>query len=238
MLYFVGIGFREDDVSVRGLEVIKSCDYVYLDNYTSIGCDVKKLEKFYGKKIILADRNLVEGTDEIVSRAEKSKVCFLVFGDIFSATTHVDLLMRAKKVEFIHGPSILTAVGVTGLSLYKFGAVVSIPFDLKVKSPVDVFKKNFKNGLHTLFLLDLDPSGGKFLSISEACKYLVSNKVSKDSLAVGCVRLGFKDFEIKVGKLKELVKFKSSKFPQCLIVPGKMHFMEEDVLREFWKKNK
>ena len=242
MLYFIGIGLRDEkDVSVKGLEVIKGCDYVYLESYTNkLGVDVKKLEEFYGKKIILADRDLVENCNEIVSRAKKSKVCFLVIGDIFSATTHSDLLLRAKdiKVEFIHGASVLTAVGVTGLSLYKFGAVVSIPFDLKVKSPVCVFKKNFKNGLHTLFLLDLDSLGKKFLSISDACKYLVRNGVSKDLISVGCVCLGGKDQRIKVGKLKELSKFKCNKFPQCLVVPGKMHFMEEDVLREIWKKNK
>ncbi len=33
--------------------------------------------------------------------------------------------------------------------------------------------------------------------------------------------------------LKQIMKEKISKFPQCLIVPGKLHFMEEEYLKGF-----
>lgn len=235
-LYFIGLGLNDEkDISLKGLGAIKRCKYVFLESYTSVlDVSVKKLEKFYGKKIILADRDLVEKrADEIL---KKENVAFLVVGDIFSATTHIDLLLRARekkiKVEFIHNASVVSSVGVTGLEVYKFGKITSIPFH-ETKAPIEVLKMNKKNGLHTLFLLDLDPKNKKFLSINEAIDYLLKNKV-KDQLAVGCSQLGNNKQIIKSGKLSELKKIKWDKFPQCLIIPGKLHFMEEDALGQ-WK---
>ena len=46
-LYLIGLGLStEKDVSLKGLELIKKCDLVYLENYTSLlQCSVKELEK-------------------------------------------------------------------------------------------------------------------------------------------------------------------------------------------------
>jgi diphthine synthase len=241
VLYFIGVGLNDEkDISVKGLEAVRKCSKVFLESYTSkLNCSVGKLEKFYGQKVVLADREMVEKMAEVILKdALKKDVAFLVIGDVFSATTHVDLMLRAKekgiKVKVIHNASILTAVGVTGLELYKFGKVTSIPFDNEnVKSPVDVLKGNQKLGLHTLFLLDLDPIENKFLSIKEGIQYLIKNKIKNDTLAVACARLGSEEPVIKVGKLKELEKVKIDKFPQCLIIPGKLHFMEEDALKAY-----
>ena len=54
-LYFIGLGLNnEKDITVNGLEAVKKCDLVYLENYTSVlNCSKADLEKFYGKKIIL-----------------------------------------------------------------------------------------------------------------------------------------------------------------------------------------
>ena len=38
---------------------------------------------------------------------------------------------------------------------------------------------------------------------------------------------------IKFGKAKELLKKKFGKFPQCLIVVAKLHFMEEEALKKY-----
>ena len=42
-LYFIGIGLNDEkDISVKGLELVKKADSVYLENYTSkINCDVQ-----------------------------------------------------------------------------------------------------------------------------------------------------------------------------------------------------
>lgn len=51
----------EKDVTVRGLEAIKSCDKVFLECYTSIlSIQKEKLEEYYGKEVIIADRDFVE----------------------------------------------------------------------------------------------------------------------------------------------------------------------------------
>ncbi|KAG9133060.1 hypothetical protein Leryth_025914 [Lithospermum erythrorhizon] len=56
------------------------------------------LENLYGKPITLADREFVEEkSDDMLSEAASSDVAFLVVGDPFGATTHTDLLVRAKK---------------------------------------------------------------------------------------------------------------------------------------------
>ena len=123
-LYFIGLGLgNEKDITVNGLEAVKKCDAVYLENYTSIlNCSKESLEKFYGKKIILARRSLVEADDnEIIENAKSKNVAFLVIGDPLVATTHIDLFLRARKEEIkcfaIHNSSIVSAVGATGLQV-------------------------------------------------------------------------------------------------------------------------
>ena len=182
MLYFIGIGLNDEkDISFNGLEAIKKCKYIYLENYTSkLNCSVKDLEKFYKKKIILADREFVENKNiEILNKAKKENVAFLVIGDVFSATTHITLLIDAKKlkikIKIIHNASILNAIGEVGLELYKFGKITSIPFNNEnVKTPIEVFKKNYENDMHTLFLLDINEN---LMTINEGLNYLIKNNI-------------------------------------------------------------
>ena len=251
VLYFIGLGlYDEKDVSLRGLETIKKCNIVYLENYTSIlSCSVKKLEEFYGKKIILASRELVEKKAEetILKHALEKDAAFLVVGDPMSATTHIDLRLRAEKAGIecvvIHNASVFSAVGVTGLQLYKFGRTTSIPFqeeNWKPETPYDAIKENRKSGLHTLVLLDLRPDKKKVMTINQAIEYLKSieekrrEKVfSKSLFCVGCARLGSLNPCIKAGTAEELLKEDFGKPMHCLIVPGKLHFAEEEALELF-----
>ena len=166
-LYFIGLGLNnEKDITVNGLEAVKKSDLVYLENYTSVlNCTKEQLEKFYNKKIILANRKLVESDgNEILENAKTKNAAFLVAGDSLAATTHIDLFLRAKKegikCHVIHNASIINAIGVTGLQLYKFGKTTSIPLENEnIESPYDVLKGNLSLGLHTLLLLDLNPTG-------------------------------------------------------------------------------
>ena len=242
-LYFIGLGLNdEEDISLKGLNLAKKADIVYLESYTSkLNISIKNLERLYNKKPIKADRNMVENEAEktILKYAKEKKVVFLVVGDPLAATTHIDLFLRAKKlnieVKIIHNASILTAVGVTGLQLYNFGKTASIPFDNKnIKSPIEVLKNNQKLGLHTLFLLDLDPEKNKFLTINKAIEYLIKNNVKENAKGVACASLGSEKPFIKFGKLKDLKKLKINKFPQCLAIPGKLHFVEEEVLNLYY----
>lgn len=128
-LYLIGLGLGDEkDITVRGLEVVRSCDYVFLEHYTAIlgSVPLERLEEFYGRPIVLADREMVESQAEmILKNAKEQKVAFLVVGDPFAATTHHDLLLRAAEegihVETIHNASIMNAVAQCGLQLYQFG---------------------------------------------------------------------------------------------------------------------
>jgi len=250
-LYFIGIGLNDEkDITVKGLEAVKRCDHVYLESYTSIlQVPVSKLEEFCGKKIILADRQLVEKRAyEMLECAKTKDVAFLVIGDIFGATTHMDLLLRAKKEDieckFIHNASILNAIGVVGLELYKFGKTTSIPFPAKNFNPetaYDVILENQKAGLHTLVLLDLNPKEDKFMTVNEAIKSLLDiegkrkkNIFTSEISCIGCARIGG-DYKILYGEAGVLLGEDFGKPLHCLIVPGKLHFIEEEAL-EMWKK--
>ncbi len=250
-LYLIGIGLSDEkDITIKGLEVVKNCEKAYLEDYTSLlQVSVSDLEKGYGKKIILANRNLSEqGADQIIKEAKIKNIAFLVIGDPFSATTHIGLFKQARlagiEVKVINNASVLTAIGITGLQLYKFGKVTSIPFIEEhphLETPYNILKENRNNGAHTLFLLDLKPEEKKFMTINQALETLeVIEKrkkekiITDDLLVMGCARLGSEDCLIRAGKFKEAKKINFGAPPHCLIIPGKMHFMEEEMLK-FWE---
>jgi len=165
MLYFIGLGLGDaKDITVRGLELVKQCDRVYLEHYTSIlTCGKEELEKFYQREIILADREMVEqGADLIMEGAKEKDIALLVVGDPFGATTHSDLVLRAREQgiphRVVHNASIMNAIACTGLQLYNFGETVSIPFWTDNWKPDSFYQKILKNrasGYHTLCLLDI-----------------------------------------------------------------------------------
>jgi len=268
MLYMIGIGLNDaEDITVKGLNAVKKCKYVYLENYTSILQSTKEdLEKLYGKEIILAPRTLVEkNAEEILDKAEKDDVAFLIIGDVFGATTHADLFLRAKekniKIKIINNTSILNAVGVVGLELYKYGKTTSIVFadnNWLPETPYDVIKQNQSLGLHTLCLLDIkvaEPKredilknkniaqNARFMTVNEAIEILLKiedkrkeNVFTKDTFCIGIARIGRNDQIIKYAKASELLNEDFNAPLHSLIIPGKLHFVEEDMLKECKKQ--
>jgi diphthine methyl ester synthase len=249
-LYLIGTGLNDEkDITVKGLEAVKKCDKVYIENYTSIiDCDISKLEEFYGKKITVADRKLVEQTDEILNSAKESDTALLVIGDPWGATTHIDIMLKCKEkgVDFkvINNASIMTAIGITGLQIYKFGKTTSVPYpdkNFRPETSYEVINQNRILGLHTLLLLDIRQDLNKFMTVKEAIDVLLeieSRKHQKafteETFCVGCARIGGDNFVIKTGTAKELKELDFGKQPHCLIVPGELHFVEEDALKQ-WK---
>ncbi|BES91855.1 Diphthine synthase [Nesidiocoris tenuis] len=165
MFYIVGIGLGDvKDITVQGLEIVKNASRVYLESYTSILTVGKHvLEEFYGREVIVADRDMVEtGSDSILAEAADKDIALLVVGDPFSATTHTDIALRARqlgiRVRVVHNASIMNAIGCCGLQLYRFGETVSIPFWTESWKPDSFYEKIANNklrGLHTLCLLDI-----------------------------------------------------------------------------------
>ena len=73
------------------------------------------------------------------------------------------------------------------------------------------------------------------MTVKQAIEYLLSiedkrkeNVFTKDTICVGCSKIGSKEQQIKTGKASELLNFKFNQGLHCLIVPGKMHFAEKD----------
>ncbi|CDO72588.1 hypothetical protein BN946_scf184985.g7 [Trametes cinnabarina] len=118
---------------------------------------------FYGKELIVADRDMVETqSDEILKDADKEDISLLVVGDPYGATTHTDIVLRARSLNIptrvIHNASIMNAVGACGLQLYNFGQTVSLVFFTETWKPdsfYDRIKENADLGMHTLVLLDI-----------------------------------------------------------------------------------
>ncbi len=250
-LYLIGLGLEnEKDITLRGLEIIRKCDKIYLESYTSLlQSSTEELEKLYGKKVIPANRETSEQGEEIIIKEAKiNEIAFLVVGDPLSATTHIELFRLAKEhnvnIKIIHNASILTAIGETGLQLYKFGMTTSIPFLEDVpylEAPYHIIRQNRSLGQHTLALLDLKPEQNKFMTINQAITILESIEARKrehlikdDLLVVGCARIGTSSAIIKAGPLINIKKMDFGAPPHCLIIPGKLHFMEEEILN-LWK---
>lgn len=268
MLYIVGLGLGDEkDITLRGLEAVRSSDKVYVEAYTSLlsfglsSDGLSRLEDLYGKPITVADREMVEEkADDILSQASESDVAFLVVGDPFGATTHTDLVVRAKRigveVEVIHNASVMNAVGVCGLQLYRYGETVSIPFFTETWRPDSFYEKIQRNkqlGLHTLCLLDIrvkEPSleslcrgkkcyePPKYMTINTAINQLLEveemlkkSVYSEGSKCVGLARLGYKDQMIVAGSMRDLLDVDFGAPLHCLVIVGETHPVEEEMLQ-------
>ncbi|KAK4387462.1 putative diphthine methyl ester synthase [Sesamum angolense] len=274
MLYVIGLGLGDEkDITLRGLEAIKKCSKVYMEAYTSLLSfglttdGLSKLEKVYGKPIIVADREMVEEkADDMLLEAQVSDVAFLVVGDPFGATTHSDLVVRAKKlgvdVKVVHNASVMNAIGVCGLQLYRYGETVSIPFFTDTWRPDSFYEKIKRNrtlGLHTLCLLDIrvkEPSleslcrvkkvyePPKFMTINTAVEQLLEveqnhkeSVYNEDTTCVGLARVGCEDQVIIAGSMKQLLTLDFGPPLHCLVIVGDTHPLEEEML-EFYSIDK
>jgi len=240
MLHLIGIGAKKEHINFEMFEEIKKCDKVFLEYYTSFyKTPFNELEKFLNKKIIIANRDLIESQIEkqIIEPAKKENIALLILGDPLIATTHTDLLLRAKKMKvktkIYNNVSIANYITRTGLQFYKFGKITSIPFfseKFMPRTPYLVYQDNYRIGAHSLFLLDLNPSNdiaykghSKYLEAHKALQFMLDipklmlkneEIEEKDTMyideatkAVICSRLGFDDEKIIYGTINELIEF-------------------------------
>ncbi|KYN34487.1 Diphthine synthase, partial [Trachymyrmex septentrionalis] len=254
MFYVIGLGLGDaKDVTVKGFEIIRKCDRVYLESYTSVlTVQQETLEEFYGRSLIAADRELVENcADEILPKREDEDVAFLVVGDPFG-------------VKVIHNSSILTAVGCCGLQLYSYGEIISIPYWMDTWQPYSFYEKiasNRHRGLHTLCLLDIkvkEPTlesimkkkkeymPPQFMSVNEAASQLIAildNKIqdghkdlafTQQSLVVGLARVGCEDQYIVACSLQNMTRVNLGPPLHCLVIPAeKLHPLELEFLTQY-----
>jgi len=244
MLYFIGLGLWDDkDITLKGLEAARKCDKLYAEFYTSkMGVEIEKIEKTIGKKISILSREEIENGSKLLEEAMKKDVCLLTGGDPMTATTHIELRIRAKEMgietRIVHGTSIVSAsASFLGLQIYKFGRITSLVKPSKnyfPLSPYDVIKNNLKMGWHSLVLLDIFNG---CMTANDGIKILMEMEsrrkegiISSNTLIAVVARISSNDAFAKAGYLKDMIKMDFGKTPHSIIIPGKMHFMEAKAL--------
>lgn len=249
-LTFIGLGLDGvEDISVRGLEAAKRSDKVYAEFYTSrlVNHDNQEISRFIGKDVMELDRGDVEQKETVLEAAIDSDVAFLTAGDPMTATTHLDLYIRALKrgidVQVIHSPSIfIVAPSLLGLQHYKFGKTTTVPFprdNYSPTSPYMAIEGNLGLGLHTLVLLDIDKENGRYMTGDEGIRELFRMETemgkgvfTRDTLVCVIARAGSKEIGLFAGPAGTLSIMDFGAPPHSLVVPGELHFMEEEAMRE------
>lgn len=239
-LYLIGTGMNANSITAEALEILKSCDKIYLENYTvNFPYPKEKLENNYNLKIQERNREKVED-ESILEEAKNAGIALLIYGDPLSATTHIQLISEAKKQniphETLHNASILTLIAETGLSLYKFGKTTSMPnwneHTNKPTSFANYIKENQSIKAHTLILTDIGleiaPAIEQLLESAEKEKLTLPKKIIAISHAGTNQQKIFYD-------IPENLKEKDVAMPFCLITPSKLHFLEKENLEKLKK---
>jgi len=235
MLYLIGLGLNDEkDLTLKSLEIAKKCE-CFCELYTSgWKGSIKNLEELIEKKIkILKRKDLEENLEIILEKARKSDIAIFVPGDPLVATTHIDIVLEAKKkkikTEIIHNASIYSAIGETGLQIYKFGKTATIPLSGKMANVKKTVKTNKKHGFHTLLLLDLDKEVNIFLHVNDALKLLLKNKIVSETDMLLVFSNAGRDSKLYYDTVKSLI-WKNIETPAVIIIPGRLHFREKEFL--------
>jgi diphthine synthase len=246
-LSLVGMGISDErGISLEGLDELKACEKVFAENYTSImpRGSMKRLSEIIGKEIKILPREILEGEKKILDFAKVRKTSLVCAGDPMVATTHISLILSAKKMgiptSVIHSSSILpAAAGECGLQAYKFGKTVTLAYWREGYRPMaayDVVAENLSRGQHTLLLLDIDeklgpmkPSAAKeiMLGMEKKGKKGIFKKERKIALLKG---IGWRGGGKAYCKIADLPGYDRLEGPATIIIPGSLHFVEREAL--------
>jgi diphthine synthase len=253
MLWFVGTGINGYlGLSIAALDVLKKCDIVYVERFTSALSrdDLLGLNSIVEMDAKPVQRWFVEDGREILEAARTKDVALVTYGDPLIATTHSELRSRAAKnsikTAVLHAASgIGSIIGETGLHVYKFGRIVTMTSE--IHSALNVYNIIFENllaGSHTLILTEYssnnnndESKGPFFLDPSCVFKMLLDEErdhkhqiISDDTFAVVASRIGMRDQKIISGKVKSLMARHFGNGPHSVIITGSLHFTETDAL--------
>ena len=231
MLYLIGIGLDKAGFSFEAYNAVKNSRVVYLEDYTvELPFEKEDIEELIEKKTKPVDREFVESF-EVLKEAKEKNVSLLVYGSPLMATTHISLILEAKRrkipYRIIQGASVFDAVAETGLQVYKFGKTASMP-NFEADSFMEIIKENLSIKAHTLILVDI---GLKFKDAVERLeKLMTKNKINVEK-AVVCEHLGLKDSRTYYNSFSKLRALKI-KAPFCFVIPSDLHFLEKEFLEK------
>ncbi|MEO9365319.1 MULTISPECIES: diphthine synthase [Candidatus Nitrosocaldus] len=250
MLILVGMGIHGyKGLSIEAMEAIKDADKVYVEAYTSPvkSRDIDALRALRDD-VVEVHRWFVEDGRRILDEARAGDVVLLAYGDPLIATTHIELLVRARSsgiaCKVIHSSSIVTAaLGECGLHVYKLGRVATVVSNpIANTSTYYAIYSNLMQMNHTLLLLEYDQEHGYFLAVDSALRLLLDcearermNAIDEDTFAIVASRVGMEDMGIVGGRIGSLLKYSDEhgfgEPPHTLIVTGSLHFTEVEALR-------
>jgi len=226
-----------NSLPTNAVETLKKSDKIYLENYTvNLPFPKEELEKNYSIKVLELKREQVEN-ESILSDAKSQETSLLVYGDSLSATTHMHLILECKKLEIpykiYHNASIMISIAETGLSLYKFGKTASMPnwaeHTNKPTSFINYIKQNQSIEAHSLILTDIGLEMSKAISQLQKASKKENFKLPEKIIAVS--HAGTTQQKIFYDTPKNL-QDKNIPTPFCLIIPTKLHFLEEEALEK------
>lgn len=270
-LTLVGLGLDPRQIGSAARESISKADAALLESYTSaVDVSLAELEGIVGRSVEPLTRAMLEQDDVVIERARTHSVALLVFGDPLAATTHAELVLRARAagiaVSIVHAASIVSAIGEAGLELYRYGPAASLVYPRRNWLPgraVQIVRENRERGQHTLVLLDIVTGSEELallerdheafarldrslldtdrqslagepqllMSPNEAAALLLRQKaVAEDETLVVCSRLGLGSSRVVSGSATTLLAERFGSGPHAIVVPGKLHFLEEDFV--------
>ena len=258
-LWLIGLGPGDLGLmTADAIEHARACDFRFLEGYTATlpGDQEGQLESLVGewKK---AMRPMVEDPTDILSLANENSVALLVVGDPMQATTHVDLESHCAEqgIDFSVIPGLSAtslAVSLSGLQSYRFGRQVTLPFaygEYLPTSPLEMIDSNYNNNLHTLVLLDLDPTGmgvetpqpmqpKQAVEILEAMfeKLIEREGGVRESMTTAITNwdaillsdLGTSEQRVVSGDLEDIAKLADGRI-HCLILPAEFTGLEREA---------
>ena len=232
MLYLIGLGLNKESITYQSSNAIKNSRAIYLENYTiTLPYEKEELQEIIQKRIKEADREFVESF-EILKEAKEKNTALLIYGAPLIATTHISLIQEANKrqipTKIIQNASIMDGVSETGLQLYKFGKITSIP-NFQATSFADTIKQNISIQAHTLILTDIG------LTIQEAIQKLIQATKEKDinlNKIIVCSKIGTPQSQILYRTPEQLEEHQINQ-PYCIIIPAELHFTEENFLKQY-----
>ena len=250
-LWLIGIGPGDlDHITERAKRVARECSKRYLEGYTAIlpPIEEKRVESVGGPWERLM-RDGVESPENMLDEARVDSVALLVVGDPMQATTHIDLEERCAEegIGFHVIPGLTAtalAVSLSGLQSYRFGRQVTIPFsdgEYLPTSPFEMICKNKEAGMHTLALLDLDPTGmgleqPRPMTPREAVDHLIRmnerseeyNQPVEDWRGLLLSDLGTEEERVVSGKMRSLSQIEGGHI-HALIIAAEFSGMEAEA---------
>src|SRR5918996_1154944 len=253
MLWLIGLGIEGlGGMSTKGREILRRCNIIHIERFTGYLSDTDLNEiKLYCKReenvVNIVGRLFVEDGREILEQAVSNDVAMVVYGDVFIATTYIDLFIRATKrrikVEVIHSASGITSlIGESGLQIYKFGRSSTIMSE--PQSAISVYNTlldNLLSGNHTLILTEYSETKENispfFLDPKKAMRMLLdvekdqrSQAFTEETFVLVASRIGRADKKIISGHVRSLMEINYEAGPHSLIVPGRLHFVEKEAI--------